>query len=427
MVEVRVNGKTYSRVKQLDGFRSVDTFCGEIKLVTSEAPNNNSFIKNDDLVEVFLDSVSVFAGYVETIADSLDAGSHGISYTGRDKIADLIDSSVPENVTSLEGVSTFAELVQLCIDGLGLTSEIKVIDEVGARFTDSNKLKSASVDQTVESFLQDNARIVQVFLNTDGKGNVLIRKPSGKAKTVLQNIPGAKNNNIEKSSFVSDNSKRFYRYTVYSNSSLSDNKTTIKDLNNKGEAFDNEIRKTRIKNMVADKPMTNAECERAAIEQANIRRADSFQYNCQVAGFSANGELWEPGALVPVKDTPKGVVGEFQINSVKWSLNESGGETSVLDVTTPDKTEQEADPTPVTQRTTQNSSTYIVVKDDNLSVIAARFNVSLASVIAANPQFKNPHLIFAGNQVIIPTGSIITKKTPPTKSILEREERGIPR
>lgn len=44
---------------------------------------------------------------------------------------------------------------------------------------------------------------------------------------------------------------------------------------------------------------------------------------------------------------------------------------------------------------------YTVKKGDTLWGIAKRYSVTLQSLLAANPQIKNPNLIYAGNQVRI--------------------------
>ena len=45
---------------------------------------------------------------------------------------------------------------------------------------------------------------------------------------------------------------------------------------------------------------------------------------------------------------------------------------------------------------------YLVKKGDTLWGIARRFRVPLSDLIRANPQIKNPNLIYPGNRVIIP-------------------------
>lgn len=48
------------------------------------------------------------------------------------------------------------------------------------------------------------------------------------------------------------------------------------------------------------------------------------------------------------------------------------------------------------------SGTYTVKKGDTLWGIAGRYGVTLTALIGANPQIKNPNLIYPGNEVNIP-------------------------
>lgn len=48
------------------------------------------------------------------------------------------------------------------------------------------------------------------------------------------------------------------------------------------------------------------------------------------------------------------------------------------------------------------AETYTVRKGDTLWGIAKRYDVTLAALIAANPQIKNPNLIYPGDKVLIP-------------------------
>ena len=61
-------------------------------------------------------------------------------------------------------------------------------------------------------------------------------------------------------------------------------------------------------------------------------------------------------------------------------------------------------------------STYLVQTDDNMSFIAAICGVSLADLIAANSQILNPDLIYAGQVLNIPSGSIVPATIPPIVS-----------
>lgn len=50
----------------------------------------------------------------------------------------------------------------------------------------------------------------------------------------------------------------------------------------------------------------------------------------------------------------------------------------------------------------QGTATYVVQPGDSLWKIAVRYQVGLSEIIAANPQFSNPNLIYPGEKVYIP-------------------------
>ncbi len=53
----------------------------------------------------------------------------------------------------------------------------------------------------------------------------------------------------------------------------------------------------------------------------------------------------------------------------------------------------------------ESSSTYTIQRGDSLSTIARHFGVSLGALEAANPQIRNPNVIYPGDRLTIPSGS----------------------
>lgn len=396
-VEVRVNGQSYDLFKQVDISTSLDNFSNEARIITTEPVNDSSFLTINAFIEIYLDGIQKVAGYAEKITDSESNTGHDISYGIRDAVMDIIDSTVPDNVKTLKNVTTFKQLCELVVSGLG-ANEISVIDDVGAQLV--GELKAASVGQNANDFLQGYARAAQVFLNTDGKSNILIRRPQGTLQTILLQQVGGNNNNILNSDIDLDYSKRFGKYIVRSNPSVAADKKTD-NLNQAGVVIDGEIRASRVFEKIAETPMTAEQCKQAAAEEANVRRLRSFNYSCKVVGFSANGELWEDGRLVRVQDDKKGVKGIFVIKGC--SYNSSGaGEFTTMSLTYSDAYTNEPELNPVAQRTSKNAVTYTVVSGDTLSGIAARNNLTVQDLTAINPQIQNPSLIQEGQVINIP-------------------------
>lgn len=54
---------------------------------------------------------------------------------------------------------------------------------------------------------------------------------------------------------------------------------------------------------------------------------------------------------------------------------------------------------------------HVVIKGECLSVIAKHYGQKLSAVIKANPEIKNPNLIFAGQRVVIPEGATAKKSS----------------
>ncbi|MDF2558162.1 MAG: safA [Bacillales bacterium] len=48
------------------------------------------------------------------------------------------------------------------------------------------------------------------------------------------------------------------------------------------------------------------------------------------------------------------------------------------------------------------ADTYIVQKNDSLWKIAVKYQIGVSEIIQANPQFKNPNLIYPGDKVYVP-------------------------
>ncbi|MGI6562876.1 MAG: SafA/ExsA family spore coat assembly protein [Clostridia bacterium] len=70
---------------------------------------------------------------------------------------------------------------------------------------------------------------------------------------------------------------------------------------------------------------------------------------------------------------------------------------------------------------------YTVVKGDSLWKIAVKFQVGLSEIISANPQFKNPNLIYPGDIVYVPQQTKYTSEVNEVIRLVnvERQKNGL--
>ncbi|MGE5614052.1 MAG: SafA/ExsA family spore coat assembly protein [Bacillota bacterium] len=72
-------------------------------------------------------------------------------------------------------------------------------------------------------------------------------------------------------------------------------------------------------------------------------------------------------------------------------------------------------------------STYTVKPGDTMWKIASRYQVGLSELIAANPQIKNPALIYPGQRITIPAVTTTTQENEVIRLVnVERARAGLP-
>jgi prophage tail gpP-like protein len=329
--KVRVNNEPFLSFESGSLTRSIDENTGLWSLTSSTQPNINFPIKVGDYVQILINDIVKSTGYVDEIQIKEDATSHTITAAGRDNIQDIIDSSIPDenNVKVNEGPISLKALCQRVLNALN--SDIKVINEVPdiAEFT-MDDLQAAESGCKAMEFLTSFARKRQVYLNSDGQGNLLIFRPlKQKATTkILHEKNGVANNVLSYELRVAQN-EMYYKYACKSqdNVGYDDNSDYAEDgMSRAGIAIDNTIRKSRYLEFQAEETMKDNDCKKRAAEMANLKRARQNEYKCTIQGFAQNdGTLWDIGQQVSVKSDFAGVNGEMVIKEIKYNIDLSGG------------------------------------------------------------------------------------------------------
>jgi len=334
MIELRINNEKYNRWISASISRSIDNASGDFSLTTAEV-----VARVGDSVDILVDGKNYIKGFVDSIGATNGIDGKTFDIFGRDRIADLIDSSLPDGVKNFKSGSTIENIIRKILDALDM-KDVEIINQAGTiKPFSSMEIVAGGAGANAFDLISNYARKRGVFLNSDGNGNLILFKISG---DVFQEFNFNRENILE-SQLEINHSERFNRYVVKSQAqSTSDWGSSTSSVFRRGNAGDKNIRAQRYMEIVAEESMSNAECLTRANEESNIRRARSLSYTLKVPGFAQNGKIYEVGKGARVNDAELGVFGSFLIKSIGFSEDENGKTTDLV-LTYPDAYSLEAE------------------------------------------------------------------------------------
>lgn len=331
-IQIEIDGNNLS--DYIDGSVSIqlDQFCNSFNFTTSKSLVGEYNIFPEETCRIFINGKVAITGVIDSVSPSEDADSSTVSVSGRDRTCDVVDSDLPIGI-SLSGNFTLQTVIEKVLTALGLT-DIKVVNEIDdLRSFTSADIVSAEVDKNCFDFINEYAQKVSALLVTNAEGNIVITRAGSKRYSdKLLNDIGNDDNNIISSSAGYDYSQRYNKYIVYSqsNTNTQTSNVSISNVAQKGIAIDDEIRESRVMVMKANNACSSENCEEIATLEANIRRANSLKYSCEVYGFETNdGNLWEVNRLIQVYDIDADIDSELLIKGLTFNMGDSGSTTSI--------------------------------------------------------------------------------------------------
>lgn len=287
---------------------------------------------------VLVEDEAVLTGYMEIIDIEYDGGDHIVSVSGRDKTADILDSTL-DSISDIDGENlTLKALIEKVIENVG--ADIQVIDEADpAPFSAAEDIASPEPGDNAFDFIEKYSRKRQVLLTSNGDGNIVIATNSGEtAEGAVQHIIGAEDNNVISSSFSYDTTGRFNSYKMSSElNPVALNEAGDTDLaslvDQSGGVSDSDIRTGRQLVLVSEAPFSDSNCANRARWEADIRKARSLIYSAVVPGFKVggnSGDLWQTNKLYQIVDDFVGKTEQMLCNSVTFSLNAENGNNTTL-------------------------------------------------------------------------------------------------
>lgn len=339
-VYLEVNGIRYEGWKSLEVYRAIDTIAGEFNFTTSSQNPISYPIKAGDKCSIFIDNHQVIDGFVENLEISYSASSHDITLSGRDRTADIIDSSLTDNIEFNSAIS-LKNIIKRIVAKVGFT-DMDVIDKVGdIKLFSTADVISGEQGETAFDVIEKYCKKRQVICNTDGQGNIVLTRASKDTiPTILSlNRGNPQNNNIKAASCSFSDVSKYNTITVYSqaNSSVFTSTFSPDELDIKGVAVDTSVRNTRKLSIISDTSLDQDSAAKRAVWDVNIRRARALTYRAVVRGFSYDdNNLWDINNLVTVDDQLCSVSSDLLVKNVRYTLDIDGGSQTELELTYPD-------------------------------------------------------------------------------------------
>jgi prophage tail gpP-like protein len=334
-ITVLIDNEKFEGFTDISLERTMETVASSFTLSTTIKEEDDRTILNplkvQSEVKILIDDELWLTGKIENVSVSYDESSHGIQAVGRDKTADLLDSSIIQKQYTERN---FIKLLTRVLNDNGY-SDIKVINNLSRNIElPSGEVIVTESSDTIFSFIDRYAQRLQIFINSDEEGNLVISTEGSEgAGGALVSVKGGKENNIKSANITVNSLDRFRFIEVYSQS---DNTTFSKNsISQKGSFEDKQIAGNRRKIMISGKATQKKVLDQIAEWNVVVRRAKGLRYNCEVVGFYTgrdNGLLWQPNTIVQIKDDKCDMDGAYLIQGVTFNKNLSTGSTTKLSI-----------------------------------------------------------------------------------------------
>jgi prophage tail gpP-like protein len=346
-LDLIVGGKRYSGWKSIRVTRSIEGLTGSFALDVSDRWGQGDPwpIAEGDACRVEIGGEAVIDGYVDKRTLGASKDQRTLSYSGRDRAADLVDCSVLVPDSSTKGNKWTYRNIDIAAFATAIAAPhgIKVSVQSGLTLP-KDPLLVAHPGETCFEAINRAAASAGVLVVSDGAGGILITRAG-----IERAAPLVEGFNILEASADFDATNRFHRYLISSQPPGTD------DANGdatrvQAEATDTDVARTnRVILIRPEKGYNTAGARKRADWEARIRAAKSAAVTISVLGWRQpnNGPLW-PLNMISHVNAPDliGVDGDMLISQVEHSIGD-GGQITQIKLVRPDAFSPEPQNVPV--------------------------------------------------------------------------------
>lgn len=343
-LELTCNGQVHAGWESMRITRSMEHCANSFELAVSELWPGQASTYNvmpGMPCQVRLAGTTVISGYVDDVNLVLDAQQHGVSVSGRDKAADLVDCSAVVKGGQWLGQRVEAIAAQLAKPfGIKVTAAVKTGKPLASFALQEGETAFDAIDRA--------ARMRALLLVSDAKGGLVITRASTDvvATALVMGV------NVLHASVKMSLRERFslyiakgqkspaYAWSPGSGSpgaSAAVVASTVKAAAQvRAEATDPEVPRYRPMIITGECQDVDASLKQRVQWEANVRAARSVEVVVRVAGWAHADGIWEPNKLVQVSLPALRIQRQkLLVKACQYSLGHEGSITE-LTLTRPD-------------------------------------------------------------------------------------------
>jgi prophage tail gpP-like protein len=269
----------------------------------------------------------VLTGFIDSLESSVSNSERGLSISGRDRTAGLVDCS------AIMGTGEFnKQSLQMIASSLCAPFGITVLCELPATVIKKATIKAG---ESVFEFLSRLASADGGLLLSDSFGNLVIRNQSTKVGIPTASI--TQGVNVLSLSASYDEADRFSSIEVLGQAIASDEYNGLAATQIIGKATDSGVTRYRPIRIMGENALTLKTAQTRAQWEATNRAARAVSIKATVQGWrSETKRLWTTGELAKVYSSDLGIKSEFLITGVSFKQSVSEGTITELTMTRPD-------------------------------------------------------------------------------------------
>lgn len=276
-------------------------------------------IKPFDKCELFDDDDALINGYVDSASTSYDSESHTVNISGRSITADCVDCSA-------ESKQFNNQTIQQIATELAKPFGVAVVNDVG----ELKRIKSFKPDEgsTVFESIERLARLDGLLVTDDANGNIVLTR-AGEARISTPLVNGE---NILSASASYNVSGVFSDYIIKGQQKGGDDIDAATAAHVKALVTDSAVIRHRPLLVMAESQVDIASAKIRGEWEKNARFGNSQSFTVTVQGWRHANGLWRANNLVKLKDAILGVDADFLIAAVTYSIDDTSGTLTQLDL-----------------------------------------------------------------------------------------------